>query len=396
MANSFDPLFPGMLLDSTTRFAQNHASAQAAGEPIRDMGWACTLIPEELGGVGGGIADLASIIEGLATHGVQLPVVEACAIAPLLLQAARDDVARRWLDFVCDGSATVVPLIALSSPLEAITLQARQLDIGFELTGQVRGVDNSLEATHYVVAARIAGTGKLMLFVIDNQHMPAPTARFRTMEGRRTADFTLAPLILPTVACIAEGDAVAVALTHAGDAALMLTAVDTVASLAALIAHTVTYLQERRQFGAALSTFQVLRHRTADMYVRYLAARGLLIHAFSEYDRSAPDLSRTLQLMKVSLAESARACAEAAIQMHGGMGMSEEVLATRLAQRLLTSEFRYGDRLLHTAHLLRSAGATSLTKTGIPYERQIGSIGPHCCGDAGSSAGQRAGSQDAA
>ncbi len=102
----------------------------------------------------------------------------------------------------------------------------------------------------------------------------------------------------------------------------------------------------------ALSTFQALRNRTADMYVRYLGARGLLMHAFSEYERVAPDLSRTLSLMKVSLAETARTCAEGAIQMHGGMGMSEEVLATRLAQRLLTSEFRYGDRLLHTARLL--------------------------------------------
>jgi alkylation response protein AidB-like acyl-CoA dehydrogenase len=56
--------------------------------------------------------------------------------------------------------------------------------------------------------------------------------------------------------------------------------------------------------------------------------------------------------MKVALAESARACAESAIQMHGGMGVSEEVLATRLAQRLLASEFRYGDRLTHAARLL--------------------------------------------
>jgi alkylation response protein AidB-like acyl-CoA dehydrogenase len=125
-----------------------------------------------------------------------------------------------------------------------------------------------------------------------------------------------------------------------------------VAALAALIRHTVSHLKERHQFGVALSSFQALRHRTADMYVRYLAARGLLVHAFAEHDRMAPDLSRTLQLMKVSLAESARACAEAAIQMHGGMGMSEEVLATRLAQRLITSEFRYGDRLLHSARLL--------------------------------------------
>jgi alkylation response protein AidB-like acyl-CoA dehydrogenase len=78
----------------------------------------------------------------------------------------------------------------------------------------------------------------------------------------------------------------------------------------------------------------------------------LVQHAFDEAQRGAADLDRTLALMKMSLAETARTCAEAAIQMHGGMGVSEEVLATRLAQRLLASEFRYGDRLTHAARLM--------------------------------------------
>ncbi len=357
--SSFEPLFPGMLLDAATRFAQDQATSPAAGNPIGEMGWACTLVPEELGGVGGSMADLASIVEGLATHGVQLPVVEACAVAPLLLQAAPADTAARWLETVCDGSATFVPLAALSAPLEDITVQARQLDIGFELTGNVQGVDHSPQATHYIVPALLSG--KPALFVVDAERMPAPTTIYRTMEGRRAADFTLSPLTLPAAACIAQGEAAATALGRASNAALLMTATDTVAALAALIGHTVTYLKERKQFGVALSTFQALRHRTADMYVRYLASRGMLMHAFAEYDRAAPDLSRTLRLLKVSLAESARLCAEGAIQMHGGMGMSEEVLATRLAQRLLTSEFRYGDRLLHTAGLLAAQPSLDTT-----------------------------------
>ena len=357
MSTSFDPLFPGMLLDAAARFAQDHTTTTAAGEPIRDMGWACTLVPEGLGGVGGGIADLAAVIEGLATHGVQLPVLEACAIAPLLLQAAPAEAAAGWLTALCEGSASYLPLTALSSPLEDITVSARKLDIGYELTGQVQGADHSFTATHYVVTARFEDTGRPALFVVDGERMPQPMAVYRTMEGRRAADFTLAPLTLPAAACIAQGESAAVALARASDAALLLTGVDTVAALASLIAHTVTYLQERRQFGLALSSFQALRHRTADMYVRYLAARGLLVHVFAEHERGASDLSRTLQVMKVALAESARTCAEAAIQMHGGMGMSEEVLATRLAQRLLTSEFRHGDRLLHAARLLAPAAS---------------------------------------
>ena len=69
----------------TTPSTQDFAGA----DPIREMGWTCTVVPEASGGVGGTLADLASIVEGLATHGVHLPVVETCAVAPLLLQAAR-------------------------------------------------------------------------------------------------------------------------------------------------------------------------------------------------------------------------------------------------------------------------------------------------------------------
>ncbi|KQW63440.1 acyl-CoA dehydrogenase family protein [Variovorax sp. Root411] len=351
---SFTPLFPGMLLDAAARFAQDNETTKdfAGTDPVREMGWTCTLVPEEAGGVGGTLADLASIVVGLATHGVHLPVIETCAIAPLLLQAANADTCARWLEAVCEGSAKIAPLTSLSASLDEVALTAKQLDIGYALTGEAKGVDVSLAATHHLVPATLQGSGETALFLVDHEHMPAPSATYRTMEGRRSADFKLDGLTVPAVACIARGAAVDSAIEQADNAALLLTAADTVAALATLIEQTVKHLQERRQFGVALASFQVLRHRTADMYVRYLCAKGLLMHAFQEHERGAANLRRTLRLMKVALAETARLCAEGAIQMHGGMGVSEEVLATRMAQRLLASEFRYGDRMTHASRLL--------------------------------------------
>jgi alkylation response protein AidB-like acyl-CoA dehydrogenase len=357
MSMSFKPLFPGLPLDAASRFAQDHAAlptGPAAGDPIREMGWACTLVPEAFGGVGAGLGDLAAVVEGLAMHGLQLPVIESCAVVPLALQAARDAGAR-WLEAVCEGSATLAPLCALAAPLDEIAVEATQLDIGWELSGEVRGVDVSLAATHYLVPALLKGSGETAIFVLEAARAGAPAGRFRTMDGRQSADFDLVRLAVPAGACIARGPEARAALLQAGDAALLLAAVDTVASLATLIEQTVVHLKERRQFGVALSSFQVLRHRTADMYVRYLGARGLLMRAFQDCEQGAAGLRRTLGLMKVSLAETARACAEAAIQMHGGMGVSEEVLATRMAQRLLASEFRFGDRLTHASRLLAAA-----------------------------------------
>lgn len=362
MSTSFPSLFPGMLLDAADRYAEDHVAQTIQGDPVRELGWTATLVTEEAGGVGGSLSDLASIVEGLATHGLQLPVVETCAVVPLLLQAAGADTAYRWLEAVADGSAQVAPLTALSAMPDQRAVTARHLDIGFALEGTVQGVDASLPASHYLVPAQVDGDDAI--FLVDAERMGPPTVRYRTMEGRTGADFRLERLAVPEEACIARGDAARQALAKATDATLLLTAVDTVAALATLIRQTVNHLKERRQFGVALSSFQVLRHRVADMYVKYLGAKGLVIHCFNAHEQEAPDLRRTLQLAKVSLAESARACAESAIQMHGGMGVSEEVLATRVAQRLIASEFRYGDRLLHVAQLLAhppSAPAPSLS-----------------------------------
>ncbi|WP_418126030.1 acyl-CoA dehydrogenase family protein [Variovorax sp. 160MFSha2.1] len=355
MSTSFPSLFPGMLLDAASRYAQDHAAVpELPGDPVRELGWTATLVPEEAGGVGGSLADLASIVEGLATHGMHLPVVETCAVVPLLLQAAAPEVGNRWLGAVAEGSAQLAPLIALSAMPEEMALRARHLDIGYELNGFVQGVDVSLPATHWLVPAEV--DGEAAIFLVDAERIGVPVARYRTMEGRRGADFALARLTVPQGSCIARGGQARNALAAASDAALLLTAVDTVAALAALTQQTLGHLKERRQFGVALSTFQVLRHRVADMYVKYLGAKGLTIHCFHAHEQKGSDLRRSLRLAKVSLAETARGCAEAAIQMHGGMGLSEEVLATRLAQRLIASEFRYGDRLLHAAHLKASQG----------------------------------------
>lgn len=358
MTPAFEPIFPGLLLDAAARFAQDCAAAPpSTADPLRDMGWTCTLVPEEFGGAGASMADVAAIAEGLATHGVHLPLVETCAVAPLLLQAAAPDVASKWLAAVCDGSAQVAPLVPLSAPVSRIGLQARQLDIGFTLEGEVRGVDVSLPASHWIVAVTLQGSGEPALFLVEADRIGPPRAAYQTMEGRRGADFALHGLTVPAGACIARGASAHEALAKADDAALLVTAADTVAALASLIQLTIRHLQERRQFGVALATFQVLRHRVADMYVRYLGARGLVLHAFDAHAAGAADAARTLRLMKVSLAETARQCAELAIQMHGGMGVSEEVLATRLAQRLIASEFRYGDRLTLAAQLLARPAA---------------------------------------
>src|SRR3954465_14804135 len=121
MSTSFDSLFPGMPLEAAARFAQDHAGTRyfSGQDPVADMGWALTLVPEEHGGVGGTLADLGAVVEGLATHGVQLPVIEACAVAPILLQATAES-ATQWLPQLCEGEVKPALLASLSGSLQDI------------------------------------------------------------------------------------------------------------------------------------------------------------------------------------------------------------------------------------------------------------------------------------
>ena len=347
MAFTRQPMQPGMLYDAAARAASDKTFLDSP-DPIGEMGWPLVLLAEEHGGLGGTLADLGALVEGLAAQDIALPVIEQCAIAPLLLEAGGDT---PWLAGLADGSMRFAPLLGSGSPdLAGDALAAAVADGGHVLQGEVRGVDTTGQPTHWVAVA--SADGRPAIFVVEAGELPAPHGRYRGMDGRSTADYRLPQgLPLPAGRCIAQGEAAAQAIARAGRAALAMVNTDSVSVLGAMVEHTVEYLNARVQFGVALSTFQALRHQLVDVYMRYESGRGMVMNYLAEAGRDAAVDARRLGLAKLALGESARFSAETVIQLHGGMGMTEEMLVARLAKRLLANEFRYGDRFSHSAAL---------------------------------------------
>ncbi len=353
MAFIRQPMSPGMLYDAAIRIAADAPADADDRDVIAEMGWPLVLIAEAAGGMGGTLADLTAIVEGLAAHGSQLPVIERCAIAPLLLQAAP---ANPWLAGLAEGTMNVAPLIGGARDLAAERIAAQPVDGGYRLDGTIRGVCVASSPTHWLVLARIASEGsgaavRSAIFVLDAGQLSVPCAAYASMDGRRTADFELSGLTVAAERCIATGDAADAAITQAGQAALAMICVDTVAALGTMVEQTVTYLNDRVQFGAALSSFQALRHQLVDVYIRYESGRGMITSFLADAGRDATGDARRLSLIKLALGEGARFSGETVIQLHGGMGMTEETPAARLAQRVLANEFRFGDRFAHSATL---------------------------------------------
>jgi alkylation response protein AidB-like acyl-CoA dehydrogenase len=345
-----EPMFPGDLADAAARFAADRAAKLDRTDTRRDawraaveMGWPALLVDEARGGAGGSLADLGAVIEGCARHASGLPLVRRCAAAPAMLMAAGSPRADDVLRALSAGEVDVD--VAEGSALTATALSGG----GVRLGGRLEGVDAALPYTHVLVA-----TGGHLLLV-PRAALPAPAARFAGIDGVCVADIVVEGVDLPADAVLQVGAAAEAAATAGHDLATLATAIEMAATLGATVEHCIQYLSTRVQFGVALSTFQVLRHKVVDLYVDYESASVLLARLVHDAVVTGRLPRRDAALGKLFLNQLARRGAEASIQLHGGMGMTAELPAARLARRLLCAEFEHGDRLEQLERLQAAA-----------------------------------------
>lgn len=330
------PMLPGDAHEAALRFARaveqelaplHDAAARAAclerhWAALLELGWAGTLVPEDAGGAGGTLLELAALAEGAGALALPLPLAACCAVAPTLL--AGQDALLADL-----AAARMQPCVALDG---AFTVADGHV------TGRALGVETPPRPTH----ALLVVAGALHLLALD-----APGVGFvrhERIDGRLTLDLNVQGAA--TTLLVADA---AVLAARARDLGALLSCVEAVAAMGTLLQQTIGYLLQRQQFGAPLASFQALRHRVAEMYVAYRNLGGLVRAALDQ-----PDW-RSIAFAKLRLGEAGRFVAEQAIQVHGGMGMTEELPATRLARRILMAEFEYGDRHAQAARLLEPA-----------------------------------------
>ena len=329
MTFNVTPMFPGDLYDSTDRMA---AAGAAQWSQILELGWQGVLVGEDHGGVGASLAEFSAIAEAAGRHALALPLIARCVVAPMLLAAAgASDTARTLLAQLSAGEASVCPV--LGSDVQATPDGYGQL----RLQGRLLGADLSADASHLLFNTAT------QLVLIDAKALPQ-ARYFQGLDGRRTADIALDGISVDAGQVLLQGDAVTAAVKAATDTGAVMTSVQTVGALGALVEQTIEYLTTRSQFGVQLSTFQALRHRLVEMYVAYESARGLVKDVTEALSADAAADPRDAALTKLYLASVGRTVAESAIQLHGGMGMTTEMPAARLAMHTLMCNVQYGDR----------------------------------------------------
>ncbi|MES2910143.1 MAG: acyl-CoA dehydrogenase family protein [Pseudomonadota bacterium] len=346
------PMFPGDLYDTTDRMAataapawsgDKNSSGSAKWTQILELGWQGVLVSEEAGGVGATLAEFAAIAEAAGRHAMALPLIARCVVSPMLLAAAgKNDASLALLEQLSAGQASVCPVI---QPDSARSLQATPASGGsVKLQGVLKGADLTEPASHIVFNATSGNGSGSVLVLLATSELTQAVRYFEGLDGRRTADITLDGVVVEASHVLLHGDAVATAVKSAMSTGAVMTSVQTVGALGAMIEQTIEYLSTRTQFGVALSTFQALRHRVVEMYVAYESARGLVKDVTEDLSANPAADQRDAALTKLYLATVGRTVAESAIQMHGGMGMTVEMPAARLAMHTLMCNLQYGDR----------------------------------------------------
>lgn len=343
MAFSAQPAFAGDMYEAALRFGSDLGEQrqdvlevlQDAARTVGALGWPAVLVPQASGGVGGSLKDLAAIAEGCGRAGVFLPLPMLCHTVPLALHQSGNEAAQALLAGVADGSLTVAH--AAGSSLRA----APGVDGAWRLDGALQGVA-AVRATHYLVDTEAPGQ-PLWIVPADTVSLQAG-AVYPGLDGAPRLTLGLDGVAVPASHVVQVSPAWREQVLQAG--ALMIAAL-CVGVMGRLVELTIEYLSTRRQFGVELSTFQVLRHQVVDMYVGYENFRALTQSAIDAIDGDTLPQARLVSLVKLQLGHSGRRLGETAIQLHGGMGMTQELEAARLARRLVAAEFEYGSSAVH-------------------------------------------------
>jgi alkylation response protein AidB-like acyl-CoA dehydrogenase len=340
-------------VDKGFSFDRRHGLAKAGGASravyaeLAELGLAGLVVPEAHGGLGQGPMDVMVVCEELGRGLVNAPYAEAALMAPALLSAAPEALQADWLPRIAGGEALVVPALherGARYKLTKISTTARQEGGAWLVTGQKLVVPAADEAEAFIVPARLSGadgdTAGIGLFLVEAG--AAKVAPYPTQDGARAGDVTLQAAAAQLIT--ADGHAV---LEAAVDAALAAQCAEGVGLMDRLVAITVDYMNTRKQFGATLASFQALRHRIADVKMQLELGRSMSYYASLKLGEAPAQRRRAISQARVQLGQSMRYVGQQCIQLHGGIGCTDEYIASHYFKRLTMLEMSYGDTLHH-------------------------------------------------
>jgi len=352
------------------------ASADGCSEDVWQamaaLGLTGLTLPAEFGGLGGGAMDAMSLMEAIGGALVVEPWLATVAIgAQLVARGGSDDQRRSIIAAVAGGARKIAFAHAEADArhaVEHVATRARHDGDAYVVSGVKRAVPHAAVADTLIVSVRDRGGDRdadgLTLLLIDRAAPGVRLDPLRMLDGTRAADVRLDDVLVPASARVGPAGAAHPLIGAVTDFATALVCAEAVGAIASANAATLEYLKTRKQFGVPIGAFQALQHRMVDMTIEHEQALSMasLACATVDTERDPTVRGRMVSAAKVRIADACRHVAQESIQLHGGMGMSDELKVSHTFRRLTAIAQQFGD----ADHHLERYAALSGGREGSP------------------------------
>ncbi|MBK8309021.1 MAG: acyl-CoA dehydrogenase family protein [Gammaproteobacteria bacterium] len=336
--------------DTRRRILEESSGFSAANwRMFAELGWLAGAIPEAGGGLGGSVIDCALLFEQFGKGLVVEPYLASVVLGGAIVVELGNNAQRAaLLPALVAGELQLA--LGFAEPdsryqLDAVQTRVRRAGAGWILDGNKCVVLNAANADVLLLSARDE-QDRLGIYQVDPSAQGVTLQSYPTIDGARAADIGLRGVQLAADARLEAADDALEALQSVIDRATLCVCADALGAMDALLWKTVEYTKTRKQFGVPIASFQALQHRMAEMFIELEQSRSILMMALMSSD-SGTDARRAVSAAKSRIGRAARLLGQEAIQLHGGIGVTDELDVGHYFKRLTAIEALFGNSDWH-------------------------------------------------
>ena len=319
-----------------------------------NLGWSGILIPEEYGGFDFGMVGMGSIFEEMGKTLTPSPLFSTGVLgASLISLGGNNSQKQSLLPKIVDGSLTTALALEEGSRHSPYSINTKAVKDGdnFKISGEKTFVIDGHTAGLLIVAARTDGSiddsSGISLFLVDPNSKGIEITKTSMVDSRNAASIQFKDAIVSSSEILGEQNNGAGILEEVLDRAQIAISAEMLGNASQAFDITLEYLKERKQFGAVIGTFQALQHRAAEMYSELELTKSSVIAACNAVDENSNDLKRMASLAKFKAGETNYLVTNEAVQMHGGVGVTDEYDVGLYMKRARVTEQIFGNSEYH-------------------------------------------------
>ncbi|MFK8050880.1 MAG: acyl-CoA dehydrogenase family protein [Halioglobus sp.] len=358
-----------LLQDSVAKFVRDQCDVDRHRKLVREktafdlhtwqqfaeLGWLSVPFADEFGGFGGGAVDVMVVAEALGKGIVREPYLSTVVTCGAFLRrGSSDDQHSGYIENIIDGSKRWAFAFAESDSgydLAAVSTSAEADGDNYLLNGSKIAVVDGDSADYLIVSVRTSGAdrnrGGISLLIVDVNTPGVTRDSFTRVDGGGAANIEFKNCVVNAEQLLGTPGQAYFLMQDVIDESIVAMGAEALGTMQTLLDSTVEYTKTRKQFGQPIGKFQALQHRMADMYLKLEETRSLVLNAAIQIDSGSEEAPSACAALKVKICEAGKYISQQAVQLHGGIGMTDELIIGHHFKRLLVLGMHYGDEDYH-------------------------------------------------